>query len=248
MVQFEVDGLKLGGSFRMITILLVEDEDSLRSYLKNELQFENYTIITAADGEEAVQQFTAHQNEIDLILLDWMLPKIDGLGVMRRVLKLKQVPIMMMTARDYIGDKVAGLDNGAEDYITKPFEIEELLARIRVIIRREANTEKATPEQYQVGKLVLDIKAKALYFGAEIIKLTPREYDLLVVLLKNENQVMTRDELLDLVWGINFEGDPNIVDVYIRYLRQKIKYDDSLIQTVRGIGYILKSDENKNEE
>lgn len=232
---------------KMVTILLVEDEASLSGYLKNELQFENYEVLIANDGEEALQQFQANQDQINLILLDWMLPKIDGLGVMRRVLKIKQVPIIMMTARDYIGDKVAGLDNGAEDYITKPFEIEELLARIRVILRREEQNHKTAPDHFQIGKFVLDVKAKALYFGAEIIKLTPREYDLLVVLLKNENQVMTRDELLDLVWGVNFEGDPNIVDVYIRYLRQKIKHDESLIQTVRGIGYILKVDENKNE-
>ncbi len=172
-----------------------------------------------------------------------MLPKLDGLEVMRRIRRHDDVPIIMMTARDYIGDKVAGLDNGADDYITKPFEIEELLARIRVIIRREQRHDEQTQTNYQIADLALDTKPRQVHRAGKIIQLTQREYNLLLILIKHIGETLTRDELLDLVWGVDFEGQLNIVDVYIRYLRHKVDFESQpLIHTVRGVGYTLRDD------
>lgn len=225
------------------TILLVEDEDSLISFLKTELKFEDYTIIVTKDGQEALTSYASNQQQIDLIILDWMLPKLDGLEVMRRIRRHDDVPIIMMTARDYIGDKVAGLDNGADDYITKPFEIEELLARIRVIIRREQRHDEQTKTNYQIADLALDTKSRQVHRAGKIIQLTQREYNLLLILIKHIGETLTRDELLDLVWGVDFEGQLNIVDVYIRYLRHKVDFESQpLIHTVRGVGYTLRDD------
>ncbi|KRM12303.1 response regulator transcription factor [Paucilactobacillus suebicus] len=225
----------------MSTILLVEDEDSLVSYLQTELKFENYEVLVAGDGLEALDIYRDNAGNIDLILLDWMLPKLDGLRVMKKIRETDDIPIIMMTAKDYVGDKVAGLDNGADDYITKPFEIEELLARIRVIIRH-LDTKPVDKERiYRVNGLVLDTKARSVKQEDQLISLTQREYNLLLVLMQHVNQVLTRDELLNLIWGVDFEGDPNIVDVYVRYVRGKIDTSDqSIIKTIRGIGYSLR--------
>ncbi|WP_179394000.1 response regulator transcription factor [Lacticaseibacillus absianus] len=222
------------------TILLVEDSASLTAYLTPELQFEGYQVLLATDGQAAWETWQAQAATIDLVLLDWMIPKIDGLGVMRRIRKQSAVPIMMMTARDYVGDKVAGLDNGADDYLTKPFEIEELLARIRVLIRRN-RVQSAT--QYVVGDLTLDTKARQVHRGGQLAQLTQREYDLLLVLVQHAGQALTRDELLDAAWGTEFDGQTNIIDVYIRYLRQKLERPGTapLIHTVRGVGYMLQA-------
>lgn len=227
-----------------VTILLVEDEASLSFYLQNELQFEDYTVITAADGQEAINQFQKYQDDISLIILDWMLPKLDGLEVMRRIRRNYDTPIIMMTARDYIGDKISGLDAGADDYITKPFEIGELLARIRVILRHN-NQYNIRDKKYRVGSLTLDTKTRQVFFADQDVQLTQREYDLLVTFMKFKNEVLTRDDLLDLVWGVDFEGQVNIVDVYVRYLRNKIGQftENEIIETVRGVGYRLRGDE-----
>lgn len=229
------------GVVKMSTILLVEDEDSLVSYLQTELKFENYEVLVAGDGLEALDIYRDNAGNIDLILLDWMLPKLDGLRVMKKIRETDDIPIIMMTAKDYVGDKVAGLDNGADDYITKPFEIEELLARIRVIIRH-LDTKPVDKERiYRVNGLVLDTKARSVKQEDQLISLTQREYNLLLVLMQHVNQVLTRDELLNLIWGVDFEGDPNIVDVYVRYVRKKIDTSDqSIIKTIRGIGYSLR--------
>ncbi|MFD1429639.1 response regulator transcription factor [Lacticaseibacillus mingshuiensis] len=218
------------------TILLVEDEDGLVTYLRSELGFEGYQVVVAQDGQTAWETYQAQAEQIDLILLDWMLPRLDGLEVMRRIRKLSQVPIIMMTARDYVGDKVAGLDNGADDYITKPFEIEELLARIRVNLRHHDAPAK---KQLSCGDTLLDTKAHQVTRNGETTQLTQREFDLLQTLMQHAGQPMTRDELLDQVWGPEFDGQVNIVDVYIRYLRNKIEHPSlpPLIQTVRGVGY-----------
>ncbi|WP_225047955.1 response regulator transcription factor [Lacticaseibacillus kribbianus] len=218
------------------TIMLVEDEESLSTYLCSELKFEGYRVLLAEDGQAAWDDFQQKGAGIDLILLDWMLPKLDGLEVMRRIRKTSQVPIMMMTARDYVGDKVAGLDNGADDYLTKPFEIEELLARLRVLLRRHGNT----VANYRVADLELDTKARQVHRGGQLAQLTQREYDLLLVLMQHVGTTMSRDELLDAVWGTEFDGQVNIVDVYIRYLRQKLG-GPNLIHTVRGVGYALQA-------
>lgn len=230
------------------TILLVEDEESLISYLQPELEFEDYQVLTATDGESGWKLFQEN-TAIDLVILDWMVPKLDGLEVLRRIRKISQKPVIMLTARDYVGDKVAGLDSGADDYITKPFEIEELLARIRVAWRKNNNLKK-TPTTYTIDNLVLDTKSRQVTRDDKVIQLTQREYELLLILLQNINSTLTRDELLDKVWGIDFEGQTNIVDVYIRYLRHKIDPDpeNSLIKTVRGVGYTLRDDNYEAEK
>lgn len=227
------------------TISLVEDEKGLADSLATELGFEDYDVLCASDGLSAIEQFQKNQNKINLVLLDWMLPKLDGLGVLRRIRKESQVPVIMLTARNYIGDKVAGLDGGADDYITKPFEAEELLARIRVAIRRERNQPINQSEIYQLDDLILNIKTHQVFRNDEKIQLTQREFDLLKTLFEHKNEVLTRNDILDTVWGKDYLGQTNIVDVYIRLLRNKINdnyKENQLIKTIRGVGYSL-SDE-----
>ena len=224
------------------TLLLVEDEEGLVDYLRTELQFEDYTVYVANDGKTALSAFENLRGQLDVILLDWMLPKLDGLEVLRRIRKTSDIPVVMMTARDYVGDKVAGLDTGADDYITKPFEIEELLARLRVILRhKKTETRPSQESSYQIDDLILNTKLRQVTRNNQIIQLTQREYELLLTLIQHSGETMSRDDLLNTVWGIDFEGQPNVVDVYIRYLRNKIDRDFSakLIHTVRGVGYVL---------
>jgi len=229
------------------TILLVEDEESLIAYLQPELEFEDYQVLTATDGEMGWKLYQKEEDQIDLDILDWMIAKLDGLEVLRRIRKQSDKPVIMLTARDYVGDKVAGLDSGADDYITKPFEIEELLARIRVVLRHE---KKSTATVYQVKGLVLDTKSRQVKRNNKVVQLTQREYELLLFLLQNINETLSRDELLNAVWGVDFDGQPNIVDVYVRYLRHKIDTDsnDSIIKAVRGIGYTLRDDDYETGE
>ncbi|WP_288572615.1 response regulator transcription factor [uncultured Weissella sp.] len=222
-------------------ILLVEDEEGLADSLKTELELEDMVVIWAKDGQEALDLFHEHEQELNLIILDWMLPKLDGFSVLRRIRKHSQMPVIMLTARDYIGDKVAGLTGGADDYMTKPFEVEELLARIEVSLRHSQKTDHQA-KIYTVGDLTVDITTKRVSRHNKIIPLTQREYELLVVLVMNEDEACSRDGLLDEVWGVDFEGQPNILDVYVRNLRSKIDADPSnqkLIHTVRGVGYML---------
>lgn len=225
------------------TILIVEDDEALLASLTTELQFEDYTVLNARNGKEALTVYETNRGQLDLMLLDWMLPELDGLGVLRRVRKHDSLPVIMMTARDYVGDKVAGLDTGADDYITKPFEIEELLARIRVILRHQHHQE-AVDTQLHVADLTLDTRSRQVLRNGKLIQLTQREYELLLYLMRNSGQTLTRDDLLDAVWGVDFEGQPNVVDVYVRYLRRKLREDPTapLIHTVRGIGYVLSTD------
>ncbi len=228
-----------------IHILLVEDEESLASFISDELGFEGYLVTIAKDGEEALAKFEEFSDQLTLLLLDWMLPKLDGLAVCRRIRRKSEIPIIMMTARDYVGDKVAGLDGGADDYITKPFEIEELLARIRVIIRRkELECSKQEQSVYQVADLKLDLRKRIVERFGETFRLTQREFDLLYELIKNAGEVLSREELLNKAWGYDYFGQTNIVDVYIRSLRNKIDYQEerTLIQTVRGVGYTLREE------
>lgn len=222
-------------------ILLVEDEEGLADSLKTELELEDMVVIWVKDGQEALDLFHEHEQELNLIILDWMLPKLDGFSVLRRIRKHSQMPVIMLTARDYIGDKVAGLTGGADDYMTKPFEVEELLARIEVSLRHSQKTDHQA-KIYTVGDLTVDTTTKRVSRHNKIIPLTQREYELLVVLVMNEDEACSRDGLLDEVWGVDFEGQPNILDVYVRNLRSKIDADPSnqkLIHTVRGVGYML---------
>ncbi len=224
------------------SILLVEDELNVIQFMQLELEHEGYEVTTAKDGEEAMARF--QEKEWSVILLDWMLPKLDGLEVCRRIRKTSQVPIIILTARDYVGDKILGLDRGADDYITKPFEIEELLARIRAVLRRvQAHGEKEKEDKLVIENLEVNLKSRRVTREGNEIELTQREFDLLVFLMKHEGEALSREWLLSAVWGYDFVGETNVVDVYIRYLRNKLDrdYEPTLIHTVRGIGYILRS-------
>ncbi|EJN92893.1 response regulator transcription factor [Oenococcus oeni] len=222
------------------TILLVEDEEGLADSLKTEFELENFNVLWANDGLIALDMFRQNEAQIDLIILDWMLPHLDGFSVMRRIRKTSQVPIIMLTARFYIGDKVAGLTGGADDYVTKPFEMEELIARVEVALRH-SQPAATTAAVYTAGNLNVDTDTKRVTRGGTIIPLTQREYELLVALISHQNEPCSREDLLDTVWGVDFDGQPNILDVYVRNLRSKIDTPNQpkLIHTVRGVGYML---------
>ncbi|HES1005704.1 TPA: two-component system response regulator CovR [Streptococcus pyogenes] len=222
-------------------ILIIEDEKNLARFVSLELQHEGYEVIVEVNGREGLE--TALEKEFDLILLDLMLPEMDVFEVTRRLQTEKTTYIMMMTARDSIMDVVAGLDRGADDYIVKPFAIEELLARIRAIFRRQdIESEKKVPSQGIYRDLVLNPQNRSVNRGDDEISLTKREYDLLNILMTNMNRVMTREELLSNVWKYDEAVETNVVDVYIRYLRGKIDIPgkESYIQTVRGMGYVIR--------
>lgn len=222
------------------TILIVEDERRLSRVLQLELEYEHYDTDIADNGKDALRMM--EEKEWDLVLLDIMLPGLSGLEVLRRFRRSNQhTPIILLTARDQVHDKVSGLDLGANDYVTKPFQIEELLARIRVHLRQSISQPK-TSNQLTVGELKVDINSREVTRSQQQIDLTPREFDLLVCLLKHKNIVLTRDQLIEQVWGYDYMGDTNVVDVYIRYLRQKVDqpFDTPYIQTVRGVGYTIK--------
>ncbi|HEQ5257370.1 TPA: two-component system response regulator CovR [Streptococcus pyogenes] len=222
-------------------ILIIEDEKNLARFVSLELQHEGYEVIVEVNGREGLE--TALEKEFDLILLDLMLPEMDGFEVTRRLQTEKTTYIMKMTARDSIMDVVAGLDRGADDYIVKPFAIEELLARIRAIFRRQdIESEKKVPSQGIYRDLVLNPQNRSVNRGDDEISLTKREYDLLNILMTNMNRVMTREELLSNVWKYDEAVETNVVDVYIRYLRGKIDIPgkESYIQTVRGMGYVIR--------
>jgi two-component system, OmpR family, response regulator ArlR len=216
-------------------ILIVEDDAQILRVLELELKHEGYEVDTARDGLAGLERAL---KEPDLVVLDLMLPKLDGMEVCARIRAKSNVPIIMLTAKDRIPDRVAGLDRGADDYLTKPFSIEELLARIRARLRDRA------PQENVLGAkdLTMDRDRHEVRRNGKDIQLTAKEYALLDSLLLHRNKVHTRDELFNGVWGSDFLGDSNLIDVYIRYLRGKIDdgFDDKLIQTVRGVGYALK--------
>jgi two-component system, OmpR family, response regulator len=227
----------------MTSILIIEDEEKIARVLELELEFEGYTVTKATDGIEGLEAYRT--GEWDLILLDVMLPGISGIDLLRRIRSSdKDTRIIMLTAKGSIEDKVTGLDLGANDYITKPFQIEELLARIRAALRLKhtALFEEEDEDILSFLDLKLNQKTREVTRKGISVDLTPREYDLLVYLLLNRKQVLTRDQILETVWGYDFAGDTNVVDVYIRYLRKKIDLPDlpSLIHTVRGVGYVLR--------
>ena len=231
-------------------ILIVEDEEKLARFIELELVHEGYEVEKSGNGREALE--TALQGSFDLILLDIMLPGLNGLEVLRRLQNEKDVPVILLTARDAVYDKVAGLDAGAVDYITKPFAIEELLARIRVALKLHAakNQYAQTKKQDQDGSLtwgnlVMNIPSHSVRYENQEISLTNREFLMLKTLLENQDIVLSRDTLLDKVCGYDFVGETNIVEVYIRYLRAKIDdvFHVKMIHTVRGVGYVIKSEE-----
>ena len=223
----------------MHKILLVEDEQKIARFIELELSHEGYEVIKAEDGREGLR--LAEQGGWDLMLLDIMLPGLNGLEVLRRLRKTSSAPVIMLTARDAVMDKVTGLDMGADDYITKPFSIEELLARIRTALRKK---QAASLPVLTVGPLQLDIARHQVSVHGETVELTGREFSLLQVLMENHSIVLTRDALMEKVWGYDYMGETNVVDVYIRYLRQKIDepFNIKLLHTVRGVGYCLRED------
>lgn len=230
-----------------INILIVEDDEKIARVVKLELEYEGYKTDVIYDGLEAWQRIQSSPGKWDLILLDVMLPSLSGMEILRRIRKEKRtIPVIMLTARDTIVDKVTGLDQGADDYVTKPFEIEELLARIRVLIRRHQSASQSddseTSERLALADLTVQVQSREVKREDTFIELTPREFDLLIYLLKNINHVLSREQILEHVWGFDYFGDTNVVDVYIRYLRQKIDkpFDSPLIQTIRGVGYVMK--------
>jgi len=221
-------------------ILIVEDEKKIARLIQLELEYEGYETATAHTGADGLSLFQGQQ--FDLLILDVMLPGLSGLEVLRRIRANSQfTPVILLTARDSLPDKISGLDLGANDYMTKPFEIEELLARIRVWLRHQSTTVEKN-SILQIGDLTVDEKTRIVIREGNTIELTPREYDLLIYLLKNKNQVLSREQLLTNVWGFDYYGDTNVVDVYIRYLRKKIDapYSNPYLHTVRGVGYMLK--------
>lgn len=224
----------------MTAILIVEDETNVRDTLALNLRAEGYEVATAADGEAGWA--AAREPRFDLIVLDVMLPGLDGLSVCRLIRKDSNVPIILLTARGTEVDKIVGLENGADDYIVKPFGLGEFLARVRAALRRATSSAPAARDRLDAGDLSLDLIARRAYRAGEELKLTHKEFDLLAELIRNSGAVLSRDLLLQKVWGYDYVGDSRTVDVHIRWLREKIEDDASQpkrITTVRGVGYRL---------
>ena len=221
----------------MAKILIVEDEKQMADFINLELNHEGYDVDICYDGKQGYEK--AMQTNYDIVLLDIMIPKLNGMEVCRRLRAKKNTPIIMLTAKGDITDKVNGLDIGADDYLTKPFEIEELLARMRVILRRAQTVNES--KIIQVADLKLDLEKKQVSRANKNIELTRKEYELLEYLMKNNGIVISREKIIESVWNYDFVGDTKIVDVFIRYLRSKIDegYDKKLINTVRGFGYVI---------
>jgi DNA-binding response OmpR family regulator len=225
-----------------VTILIVEDEEKIARFLELELVHEGYGVIKASNGREGLEK--AESGKADVLVLDVMLPELNGFEVLRRLRKTSDMPVIMLTARDQVMDKVAGLDGGADDYMTKPFAIEELLARIRLVLKKKGPKQAAGGSLLTVQKLHMDLQRYEVYYDGNKIELTHREFELLKVLLENKNIVISRDTLLEKVCGYDYMGETNIIDVYVRYLRSKLDdvYNVKIIQTVRGVGYCIKED------
>lgn len=225
----------------MASILIVEDEEKIARFVELELIHEGYQTGKASDGRTGLSM--AESGQYDLMVLDIMLPVLNGLEVLRRLRKTSDMPVILLTAKDAVMDKVSGLEMGADDYMTKPFAIEELLARIRLALRKASKGRSVQPcTLLTCGEIVLNVEAHSVTCKGQPVQLTSREFSLLQTLLENKNIVMSRDSLTNRVWGYDYFGETNVVDVYVRYLRQKIDdvFDVQLIQTVRGVGYVIK--------
>ncbi len=222
----------------MKKILIIEDEKNISSFVKMELEFEGYSTVVEEDGKDGLN--TALKENFDLILLDLMLPTLNGLEICRRLKKEKDTPIIMLSARDSVMDKVTGLQVGADDYIAKPFAIEELLARIQVVFRRDKNN---SSQNLKFKDLTIDSDSYVVKKDGQDLSLTNKEYELLLYLVQHKDKVVSRNTLLENVWGYDYEPETNIVDVYIRYLRNKLNSEDKekYIQTVRYVGYVMRT-------
>ena len=222
----------------MKKILMVEDETSISDFIKGELEYEGYSVCIKEDGREGLEE--ALKNEYDLIILDVMLPSMNGFEICRRLKREKQSPIIMLSAKDSVMDKVNGLQIGADDYIAKPFAIEELLARIEVVFRRQDNLNNYI---IKFKDITINKSSRVVKRDGNEINLTNKEYELLMILIDNKDKVVTREELLEKIWGYGYEPETNVIDVYIRYLRSKLNNEnkEQYIQTVRSVGYIMRS-------
>ena len=222
----------------MKKILLVEDEASISDFIKGELEYEGYKVCVKDDGRVGLQE--ALENDYNLIILDIMLPSMNGFEICRRLKKEKNTTVIRLSAKDSVMDKVNGLQIGADDYLPKPFAIEELLERIEVVFRRESTLNNTL---VKFKDITVDINSRTVKRNNEEINLTNKEYELLMVLINNKDKVISRDELLEKIWGYNHEAETNVVDVYIRHLRTKLNIEnkEEYIQTVRAVGYIMRS-------
>jgi two-component system response regulator MprA len=218
-------------------ILVVDDDPEIVSFLRRGLIYEGYTVTTAANGAEALEK--ARERQPDLVVLDVMMPGIDGLEVSRRLRQADDVPILMLTAKGTVADRVAGLDSGADDYLVKPFAFDELLARVRALLRRRQPKEG---EVLRFAGLLLNTATREVQCGGQKVELTSQEFNLLELLLRHPRQVLKKDTIYERVWGYDFNGESNVVEVYISYLRSKLEAGgcDKLVQTVRGVGYVLR--------
>lgn len=226
-----------------VRVLIIEDEVKLARFVELELRYEGYDVTVVHNGREGLETFLLEK--FDLILLDLMLPGLNGIEICRRIRKTSDVPIIMLTAKDEVMDKVSGLDSGADDYLTKPFAIEELLARMRVALKHSIKKEDEK-NIITVGNLTVDADKRIVKVDSDIIDLTKKEFELLLYLVRNKNIVLSREQILNSVWGYTYMGETNVVDVYVRYLRSKLDevYDIKYIHTVRGVGYIVKDEED----
>jgi len=220
-------------------ILVIEDDERILQFLHRGLTYEGYRVDTAEDGSGGL--LIARETPPDLVILDWMLPGMDGLEVCRRLRAASDVPILMLTAKDTVADRVGGLDAGADDYLIKPFDFDELLARIRALLRR---IKSEGPEIISYKDLKLDTGTHQAFRGDRPIELTAKEYELLELFLRHPRQVLTRELIYDRVWNYDFGGESNIIEVYVRYIRQKTEAagEPRLVHTVRGVGYVLRED------
>jgi two-component system response regulator MprA len=222
---------------RNMSILVVDDDPEIVSFIKRGLIYEGYSVDTAVDGTEALTK--ARDKEPDLVILDIMMPGLDGVEVSKRLRQASDVPILMLTAKGTVADRVEGLDSGADDYLVKPFAFDELLARVRALLRRRQPREG---EVLRFSDLSLDTATREVKRGNEIIELTAQEFDLLELLMRHPRQVLIRDRIYERVWGYDFDGESNVIEVYVSYLRSKLEASGKprLIHTVRGVGYVLK--------
>ncbi len=226
-------------------ILIVDDDEKIISMLRRGLAFEGYEVLTASNGEQGLNKMM--ESEPDLVVLDVMMPKVDGWEVCRRIREAgSSVPVLMLTAKDDIKDRVKGLDNGADDYLVKPFALEELLARVRALLRRKSSETEVESVSRQVvyEDLVLDLDMRQVIRDGHTIELTTKEFELLHLFMLNPKRVLTRDMIMEKIWGYDFSGESNVLEVYVAMLRQKTEEfgGKRIIQTVRGAGYVLRGD------
>ncbi|TVY01082.1 response regulator transcription factor [Paenibacillus cremeus] len=225
-------------------VLVIDDDEKITSMLRRSLAFEGYTVFTASHGMDGLKQILEHDPGI--VILDVMMPQLDGWEVVRRIREGgSDVPVLMLTAKDEVSDRVKGLDMGADDYLVKPFALEELLARIRVMLRRKtAEKAEQSTNRLQYQDVLMDLDTREVFRGGQLVELTTKEFDLLHLFMQNPRRVLSRDIIMEKIWGYDYSGESNVLEVYIALLRQKTEEhgDKRIIQTVRGAGYVLRGE------